>query len=58
MRNIGLHQQLSHYFRPSSFQSLLDCRQLYKTLDGYTQLLTVVYMSRNLEINLETYPTF
>ena len=32
--------------------------RLYSILDGCIQLLTVVYKSRNLQINLENYPTF
>ena len=53
-----LHQQLSYYFRSSLFQPVCNCRHQNTILDGYVQLLTVTYKSRNLWINLESYPKF
>ena len=39
MKNIGLHEQLSYYFRSSLFQPTCNCRQQYTILDGYVTIL-------------------
>ena len=60
MGDIELHQPLSFYFRSTLLQrysiedSYKEIKRLYAISDGCIQILTVVYKSRNLWINLES----
>ena len=55
-----MHQPLSFYFRSTLLQrysiedSYKEIERLHAISDGCIQILTVVYKSRNLWINLES----
>ena len=56
MRDAGLHQRFSYYFRSNLFNlDLFNYRQLYTNLDCYIQSQTAIYNLLESYINLEIY---